>query len=736
MKKALLTAAALLIGALFARADKAEDYRRFADTIRSEVYAMELPAFKVKEIPEKYRKESSVIKAVYEEIDAKKKTGFGRKSGTLLTFTRKAQVQGSHLTRMLIHINDKAALEKYSELDFDTDRKKKYWDGYEKKRHAMGVRLIKPDGRIVDIDTSEFVEVEEGKKGEKKSRKLAIPGLEVGDDIDMFFYTESRLQNVHPDPVKFVLRDDAPIMNYRIQCVVDDNLSTNYRTLNGAPDFKVSRDEDKNYVLELEATDIPKEPRLWYDPDQQSPTVKMYIFNRRNSDDFTPKSARKDGFHANPDAATIQEDRWDAWNWWMDTHPVTNSMPKEYVRDGKKLVQSIKSQLKDGKITAQQAADYLYNTLCYIYIAKRGKLEHDWFVIQLNDDMLSAKVPVATGITTSNYNEPLDRLINLDNSLGFIKVDGGDKPRYYLPPVSGIRAPSEIAPSLQGRKALMWRKSKERKKNPVKASDYFDLPMSSADDNRNVTTIDATIDGTALDIKRVESYTGSTKSGAAYSVLSEEDANEGYKAYLNRYGLSVDIKENKKEAADRQERYADGRIEQKEDFKKEIKAYHNADASKFTDGKVNQLGIDPEAPELIYTVNYTMDNLVKRAGKNLILSAGKLLSGQIEALPSDRVRSDDVMMQVPREYVTRVNLTVPAGYKVSRRSLDALATSVSNEAGSFTVTASTPSADSVTLEITKRYSKAELPAAAWNDLLKILDAANSWQSATLVLERK
>ncbi len=36
----------------------------------------------------------------------------------------------------------------------------------------MGVRLIKPDGRIIDIDTSEFIDVEEGKKAKRKAANL------------------------------------------------------------------------------------------------------------------------------------------------------------------------------------------------------------------------------------------------------------------------------------------------------------------------------------------------------------------------------------------------------------------------------------------------------------------------------------------------------------------------------------------------------------------------------------
>ena len=69
MRKIILTAIALTC-TLFAYADSREDYRRFTDTIKAEVYAMELPAFQVKDIPAKYQNESAVIKAVYEDVDA------------------------------------------------------------------------------------------------------------------------------------------------------------------------------------------------------------------------------------------------------------------------------------------------------------------------------------------------------------------------------------------------------------------------------------------------------------------------------------------------------------------------------------------------------------------------------------------------------------------------------------------------------------------------------------------
>ena len=735
MTKRLTFFAVAIILAMLVHADDLEKYREFADTIRKDVYSMDLPAFRHSEVPAKYRNESAVIKAVYEEVDAKKKTGFGRKSGSLLRFSPKAQVRGGRLTRMLIHVNDKAALEKYSEFDFSTDRKKKNWDGYDKSRHVLGVRLLKPDGRTVDIDTSDFVEVEEGKKGEKKSRKLAIPGLELGDDIDVFFYTEYRLQIVHPDPIEFYLKDDAPILNYTIHCVVDDNLTTQYRTLNGAPDFNVSRDEDKNFVLDLELTDISaKEPRLWYNPNLQSPLIRMYIYNRRNSDAFTPESARKDGLQANPDPVRMLEDRWTLDDWWAESGYYGEILLKKEMRDAGKILKGIDNFLKSGKITKIQAADYIYNLLNYDYLGLRDGVNSLAFMKFYLDLLKRRKIPFALGLSSQDYFEPLDQAIEYRNNIYFAKVEDGGVTRYYFPPVDNpVQAPSDISPRVQGRKARMWCKQKERKKNP--SADFFLLPVTTPDDNRNITVVNASVDGNALKINRDESYLGITKFNAP-GLISWEDVDKAYVDYLNRYDLTVSVKEKKKQTADREARYDEQRKEQQADFRREAEAYHSEAPSEFISGTVTDLGIDPDNPALRYELSYTMDNLVKRAGKNLVLSIGKLLSAQTEVLPSDRNREDDVYLRTPREYVTRINIAVPDGYRVNARSLSALDKAVSNPTGSFTVKTSLASPSEVTVEVTKRYSKPWLQSSEWPDFLKIVDAASAWNGTSLLLEKK
>lgn len=739
MKKFFAFLIALLLCAMFVRADEAADYRAFADTVRADVYAMDLPAFKVRTIPDKYKGESAVILAVYEGVDAKKKTGVGVRPGFMMlpTISPRARVEFSRLTRMLIHINDKSALEKYSEFDFSKDSKRKIYEGYEKNRHTMGVRVLKADGRVIDIDGTDFVDVESGKKGENKGRKLAIPGLEVGDDIDVFFYTESKLQNVHPDPMEFYLKDTAPILNYQIHCIIDDNLSTQYRTLNGAPDFTVSRDEAKNYVLDLELTDIDaREPRLWYSSEAQSPHIRMYVFNRRNSEEYTPKSARKDGLQPNPDVDVILEDRWDMDDWMCEKgNSLAESLIKSEIRDGGKILKELDRRCKSGELSDRQVADYIYNLLVYDYYGLRDKLAGKQFAGIFQGLLTKCKIKAEMGLASAQGDEPLDQVLDNRRTIYFTRIpDGAGGYAYYFPPVHSPRVmtPGEVGPALQGRKATLWRKKKERKLAPAQ---FFDLPAGSYAENRNLTEVEATPDGTMLKVKRTEAYSGATKSGIA-EIVSWEDIDKGYTAWLNRYGLSPEVKLKSKKKADLEARYADERKQQLDDFRSETESYHGSAPAEFHDARVTALGIDSADPAFRYEADYTMDNYVKRAGKNLIVSVGKLLSGQTEVLPADREREDDIYMPYPREYATVIRLKLPDGYRASARSLAALGSEVSNKAGAFTVTASADEPGEVRIEVVKRYSGPVLTAADWPALLEILDSAAKWNATTLLLEKR
>lgn len=85
------------------------------------------------------------------------------------------------------------------------------------------------------------------------------------------------------------------MLSYTVHCEIDDKLTTQYRTLNGAPDFKQSTNEEGNILLDVAMKDIEQtEPDLWYNSMQQTPTTLLYITNSQMKKyTYIPKSTKK-----------------------------------------------------------------------------------------------------------------------------------------------------------------------------------------------------------------------------------------------------------------------------------------------------------------------------------------------------------------------------------------------------------------------------------------------------------
>ena len=198
MKK-LLTLLLLAIIALPTLAFDDNDYQKFVKEVKEDVWKKDLPQFKNRTVPEQYKNESAVILARYEElsIDLSKKFNF-------FAFANLKQNTANHLRRYLVKINDKAALDNYSTFDFRTyDRSFNDLLLREDHRTVLGVRVIKPDGTIKEVSSDEYQDANEGKKGQEKRAKLAVPDLQVGDMLDYFVYDFDVIKEDNFDPTLF-----------------------------------------------------------------------------------------------------------------------------------------------------------------------------------------------------------------------------------------------------------------------------------------------------------------------------------------------------------------------------------------------------------------------------------------------------------------------------------------------------------------------------------------------------
>lgn len=696
---------------LSVNADEKADYLKLAQKVRQEVWSSTPADFQKRTVPDRYKNASAVILSYYRELS----TDYYRKATAdlVLNLRLTRQIDCTDMERMLIQINDKKALKDYSEFTFKTKSRKWTWGYHHKTQTVLGIRVIKKNGNVQEVSLDDYVDVKEGKNGKDLSQKIAVPGLEVGDCIDVFSLDQIDTQEQQLDPFYFVLRQDEPVLYTKVHCVLDQSLATVYRTMNGAPDFTQTTDKDKNAVLDM-VMDKPMdaESSIWYNPLEQSPFIEMYITPTKTKVAVVEKAMRQKGVRGNPDVTPILQDDWKLLK--------SNVSKGGYSPAG--LPSTYKSVFKSAKkegMSAEEKADRIYS---FEYISwgssQRAFNTGANFLRKLG-------VELEMGITTPFGALPVDKLINYNSTTWFFRLKGTNL--YYFPGTYP-KVASEIPYIYQGRKAYMQ-----------DSEEQITIPVSQAEDNKSVTDMVVKLDGTKLDISRKVTYSGEQKM-YGQSLVSPDNTLFGssqLEAYW-RY-LKYDDKDpyscyTKKESAELKGAFNEFRKNAIDPFKAEISSYHDGDPVQVGGYGVDCVGIRRDSSNFVYHVDYVMDGMVKRAGNNYLLSVGKLIGSSLKLEGKDRERIDDVWRKMAFADEWNIEIPLPQGYKVSAEALKKIETSVANECGEFTVRA-TAGNESVKVYVRKCFAHRAEPVSNWSKLLALVDACSAFADKQMVIAK-
>lgn len=698
---------------LSVKADNKADYLKLAQKIRQEVWDNTPVDFKKRAVPEKYKKESAVILSYYKELS----TDYHRKATTELFISGRLtrQIDCEDMERMLIQINDKKALKDYSEFSFLTKSKK--WQGgyHHTTKTILGIRVLKKDGTVQVVDFDDYVDVKEGKKGKELSQKIAVPGLEIGDCIDVFSLDQIDTQEQQLDPFVFFLRQSEPVLYSRIHCVLDQSLATVYRSMNGAPEFKQTTDKDKNAVLDL-TMDQPAdaEPSVWYNATVQSPYIMMFITPTKTKTVIVEKAMRQKGVRANPDVAPILQDDWKLMKTYVSKNGYSPlGLSGKYTR--------VYKALKNSDLSAEEKADRIFS---FEYTC--GGTSQESFNVVPNY-LRKLGVELEMGITTPLGALPVDQLINYNSTTWFFRLKGTNL--YYFPGTYP-KVASEIPFIYQGRKAYM---------QDAKAP--FEIPVSKASDNRSAVSVKASIDGTKMNISRRVVYSGEQKM-FGQSVCSPEvslygpEHLEAYWRYLKYDDSDPYCVFPKKDASNIKAAFAEYKQkEQADQFKEEVAGYHESDPVKVNGYGVDCVGIRKDSADFVYHVDYEMEGLVKRAGSSMMLAVGKLIGEQMKLEGNDRIRKDRIWRKMAFADEWNIEVALPKGYQASAESLKKLNTTVSNDCGEFAVKASAE-AGKIIVHVSKSFLHREEPVANWDKVLKLVDACSAFNEKQVVITKK
>lgn len=696
---------------LSVNADEKADYLKLAQKVRQEVWSSTPADFQKRTVPDRYKNASAVILSYYRELS----TDYYRKATAdlVLNLRLTRQIDCTDMERMLIQINDKKALKDYSEFTFKTKSRKWTWGYHHKTQTVLGIRVIKKNGNVQEVSLDDYVDVKEGKNDKDLSQKIAVPGLEVGDCIDVFSLDQIDTQEQQLDPFYFVLRQDEPVLYTKVHCVLDQSLATVYRTMNGAPDFTQTTDKDKNAVLDMVMDKpIDAESSIWYNSLEQSPFIEMYITPTKAKVAVVEKAMRQKGVRGNPDVTPILQDDW--------------KLLKSYVSKGgyspAGLPSTYKSVFKSAKkegMSAEEKADRIYS---FEYVSW-GASQRVFNTVA--NYLRKLGVEIEMGITTPFGALPVDKLINYNSTSWFFRLKGTDV--YYFPGTYP-KVASEIPYIYQGRKAYMQ-----------DSEEQITIPVSQAEDNKSVNDMVVKLDGTKLDISRKVTYSGEQKM-YGQSLVSPDNTLFGssqLEAYW-RY-LKYDDKDpyscyTKKESAELKGAFNEYRKNAIDPFKAEISSYHDSDPVQVGGYGVDCVGIRRDSSNFVYHVDYVMDGMVKRAGNNYLLSVGKLIGSSLKLEGKDRERIDDVWRKMAFVDEWNIEIPLPQGYKVSAEALKKIETSVANECGEFTVKA-TAGNESVKVYVRKCFAHRVEPVSNWSKLLALVDACSAFADKQMVIAK-
>src|SRR5690606_1893601 len=126
------------------------------------------------------------------------------------------------------------------------------------------------------------------------------------------------------------------------------------------------------------------------------------------------------------------------------------------------------------------------------------------------------------------------------------------------------------------------------------------------------------------------------------------------------------------------------------------------------------------------------DSFVKKAGNNLVVEIGKILTGQIEVGKDERERTTGIYMGFPRTLENEIVFLIPEGYTVS--GIEKLNVNVTNSTGGFVSTA-VQTGNKLVCKTKKYYANYYEPNTNWPQMVDFLEAAYQFTQEKILLKK-
>lgn len=756
MKKIIASTWLLFVTAsVFAQSKELDTYRKESDEMRKTVWAWPEEKFKVRAIPEKYSKASKIIIVHHTALTADSKSGIAFYG---FGFGSKHKQSITEIVREVIKLNDKNAVTEYSELSFTQFEKRSGFYTSDKTSTFIGVRIIKPDGSVKEINADEVVLTKDEKN--EKQAKLAVPDLQPGDIIDYYIATAQNSTNdFSAKSYNLLLFDDAPVLHYSFHSELGKKYAVEYRSYNGAPELKVSKNSDGDIVMDVSKTDMPAfETSLWISATRQLPFVRMYISQGYKGIGSKTLGLSKPGEitkvigsqYAMEDMQKELSSKY-ATGYWMKGSRYEYEKLEDKARDKAKQM-----GLNYKELSEKDKASLLFYTIRFEYMLKADAAEIATRIKGIGSARFNNLSFVLFCTFKAAGLEP--SILVSENRTGYRlneAINGDDLvTAAYLPSQKSYFAFTSVfdlpftAPvtieGIKGAKSITFDNpaimTPNKMNNLAQVGVAPPIPVTSSAANSRIEKISMSLtnDRTALQLKRHTTLKGNYKlDGQSSLILYEDLFNYESALFKEKYQTLTDVisqgKQNKKFFDEASNALTEARSKQKDAFIKDAKDWFEQDVTNLKDFKIENPGVRHTVPDFIYTSSFELGGLVKKAGNNFIIEIGKIQGKPLAIKEEQRTRNLDVYMPFARSIEYDIELEIPEGY--TAEGIEALNTKVENETGYF-VTEATSNGKLVSIKIKKHYLHNFEPAANFSKLMAFMDASVNWANAKILLKKK
>jgi hypothetical protein len=640
----------------------------------------------------------------------------------------------------MVLINDQTALTDYSEFSFK--EKNRFGSSYSSNSSItiLGARIIKPDGTVKEIDvTKSAVVITEGRGDREAYKKLAIPELQLNDILDFFVCERYELETMNvPEQFIAFYSMDYPALHSSCSLTFGKNLTIEYRSINGAPQFSKTTDPNGNIVLTAESNNIKRindyGNTRWISPLRDFPMIRFVVLQNASNVFYKPKSARPIGVHENVPYKTILEDAKNYLMFYKSNQLMIKDIP-EKVR-----AKVFNYGNANSGISKEKLANIIYAALNFEWPYEENAYYNSaTFILTLNNLLKVFRINSQIGFVTNKYTARQDNILTY-NDLTYMIV-ANDTTQYFFPPYR-YRVPGEIPAGLQGESAEIY--IFQNYSTYVQAdggwSETIILPESRAEENIHKVQLQVSFnpdDMQKIDIRRNSVWLGDVKNHIQPWMLLYEDWDKELRRFL-KIEKSIFDELNQKRNTRKlipqvESNFEKSREKYSETIENEITQFHGIAPEKVKDYSFSSLGVTLDKPQLEYEISYTMNDFVRNAGENLILDAGKLIGLQWDPTENERNRNTDAYLPTRRIFESEIVIQIPENYTVEN--IEPINVSFLNEYAMFEAT-STIENNTVKIITKKAYYQTFIQKKDWNKLIGILDKTNKFYSSSIFFQKK